>query len=157
MSRVLAILVRFAAILAGYSAAALAASAFLHLIVLGPLSADDRDAVWITSGSLLVSIPFVGLVIAYFAFLPSIPLIIAGELIGRRDWLFHVLGGGAVALVVTVLFLASDMHGAEPARDPGFLAAFVAAGLAGGFGYWLVAGRGAGGWRTPISPGPSGS
>ena len=152
MTSVVAIFIRFVAILAGYAVASLAASAFLHLIVLGPLEWTNEEAAWVASGSAFVSVPVFALFVGYFAFLPSIPVILASEVLARRDWLFHVLCGGGVALVVAALFLADAARAGDPSYDPAFLAVVVAAGLVGGFGYWLVAGRGAGAWRMATSP-----
>ena len=44
--------------------------------------------------------PFVALFIAYFAFIPAIPAILLGEILGKRDWLFYALAGAVVAAVV---------------------------------------------------------
>lgn len=156
MSQVGAILLRFAAILAGYLAAALLASAFLHLIVLGPLSWTGEEAAWVATGSAITSVPFVALFVAYFAFIPAAVAIVAGELLSRRDWLWWAICGGVSAALVAAVILAGPDGTDEAVADPGFLAVVVAAGLVGGFGYWLVAGRGAGGWR-PTAPGRSGS
>ena len=87
MNRVLAYLLRLFAILAGYVAACLAASAFLHVIVFAWAGFEPGDAPRFIAGSLIFSVPFVALFVAYFAFFPSLAVILVGEALGRRDWL----------------------------------------------------------------------
>ena len=61
MSRVVAYLLRFAVIIAGYAFAALAASAFLNLISIGAFDWTAEEAPWVIAGSVLVSIPLAAL------------------------------------------------------------------------------------------------
>ena len=100
MSRVLVYLGRFALILAGYAIASLAASAFLHVVTLGSLGFTADEAPAVLMGSIVFSIPFVALFVAYFAFLPAIPAILLSEILGKRDWLYHAISGAVVALVI---------------------------------------------------------
>ena len=65
-------------------------------------TADEAPAV--VMGSIVFSIPFVALFVAYFAFLPSIPAILLSEILGKRDWLYHAISGAVVALVVVAFF-----------------------------------------------------
>jgi hypothetical protein len=145
MSRVVAYLLRCIAILAGYAAACLAASAFIHLIVFAaagfePQDARDAPALF---GPFAFSVPFVALFVAYFAFIPAAAVILVAEILARRGWLFYALGGGFAAGAV-LAFLGQS-------GDPDFMVgdtmpvlALIGAGIVGGFCYWLVAGRGAG-------------
>lgn len=170
MSRFLLYLVRFAIILVGYAVAALAASAFLHLLVLGAAGLQPDDAPPVFVRSLIFSIPFVALFISYFAFMPAGVAILAGEVLRLRSWLFYALAGGTVGFAVLVLFWQSPMmvetvaEGAEPAfGTPRFVASLIGCGVVGGLAYWLCAGRTAGSWLTiggrddATSSGPSGS
>ena len=147
MRRFVVYLARFALMILGFAVSALAASAFLHLIWFGPLDPPPEEVSGPVMDSLLLSIPFMAMVVAYFAFLPATVVLVLAELLGRRDWLFYALGGGAASL----FFLARHAPGmASLAGDwPGaFLsAAAIGAGMVGGIGYWLVAGRSAGLWR----------
>lgn len=172
MSRVLLYIARFAVILIGYVAAALAASGFLHLLLLGSAGFSPDEAHAVVIGSLFFSIPFTALFVGYFAFLPSVAAILIGEVFGQRGWLFHALAGAAVGLVVVVLFWQSaiwpDSSGYQTGIDPAYgtsrlVGLIVGSGIVGGLAYWLCAGRWAGSWRSAggpdgsISSGPSGS
>ncbi|MHA6688000.1 hypothetical protein [Mesorhizobium sp. A556] len=160
MNRVLLYLFRFAAIVVGYMVAALAASAFLHLLFLGAAGFRPEDNSAVVAGSLLFSIPFTALFVGYFAFLPSLVVILLGEVLGQRNWLFHALAGAAVGLAVAGLFWQAPMgEMGRMATDPALsVGLFIGAGIVGGLAYWLCAGRWAGGWRNHATlPGPSGS
>ena len=158
MSRILA---RFAIVLAGYAVAALAASAFLNLLVLGALELSPEEASFVMAGPIFISVPVIALFISYFAFFPSIAVILFSETSGKRDWLFHsIAGGGVGAIVVWLFWFASGpeagLGGAE--IDLSLIFAVVGSGMVGGIAYWLVAGRSAGSWRgddRAISSGPS--
>jgi len=148
MSRILACLLRLAVILAGYVAASLVTSAFLHLIVFVSAGFEPGDAPMLVAGSFLFSIPFVALFVAYFGFIPSVGVILIGEVLGRRDWLTYAIGGGVVATI----FLAFVQQARDPdftVIDPAMMAVIVGSGIAGGIGYWLVAGR----WTRSRRPG----
>ena len=72
--------------------------------------------------------------------LPAILAAIVGEVLRVRSWLYYVPAGGVALAVVPLLTgaPASDL----PALPPGqYLTIFAAAGFAGGFVYWLLAGR----------------
>ncbi len=89
MNRLVAYLIRFAVILIGY-----AVSAFLNIIFLAYLGFTPEHAAQpATTASLMFSIPFVSLFVAYFAFMPACIVILVSEILGRRDWLFYALGG----------------------------------------------------------------
>lgn len=154
MNRVVAYLLRCAVILCGYIAASLAASAFLHLMFLAWAGFEPRDAQALAAGPFVFSIPFVALFVAYFAFLPAAVMIVISEVLARRDWLFHALGGGIVAAV----FLAFLHQEADPdfeVTNAATALAVLGGGIVGGFFYWLCAGRWAGGWRRPKNPAAS--
>ena len=147
MTRVVAYLVRFVVILIGYAVASLAASAFLNIIFLAYLGFTPEHAAQpATTASLMFSIPFVSLFVAYFAFMPACIVILVSEILGRRDWLFYALGGALVAAVFLGLahqsgdsdFVATDTHA---------IMVVIGSGMVGGIFYWLSAGRWAGSWR----------
>lgn len=154
MNRVLAILASCFIDVMGFVVAALAASAFIHVMFLGAAGFGAGEAPLLLTGSVF-SVPFVALFVAYFAFLPTLPVILLGEVLARRDWLFYALGGVFVGLAIAALFWGAALPivddpdaGAEPIyRDASFLALLVAAGVVGGLAYWLVAGRQSGAWR----------
>lgn len=153
MSRVLVYLGRFAVIILGYAAAALAASAFLHFLFLGSRGSVVHELQAVAADPFAFSIPFVALFVAYFAFMPSAALILLAEMLGRRDWLSHALGGAVVAAAVIGLFRLGAEPGpgddlAATGQGVGPVAMLIGAGIVGGLGYWLVAGRFAGNWRA---------
>ena len=146
MSRVLICLLRLAVILVGYAAASLAASAFMHVILFAWAGFEPNDAPPLLAGSLVFSVPFVALFVAYSGFFPSVAVILIGEMSGRHDWLTYAIGGGAVA----ALFLAFAYRTPDAdftVLDPRIMATVLGSGLVGGIAYWLVAGRSAGTWR----------
>jgi len=147
MNRVVNYLIRFAVIIGGYAVSALAASAFLNIVTLGSAGFTADEAPAMALGSVVFSIPFIALFVAYFAFVPSAFAILVSEIFGLRDWLYHALAGGVVAAVVIGLFRDAAEAGNEAIANPSFALAIVGGGMCGGIGYWLVAGRTAGSWR----------
>lgn len=147
MNRVVSYLIRFAVIIAGYAVSALAASAFLNVVTLASLGFTADEAPAAALGSIVFSIPFVALFVAYFAFMPSVVAILISEIFGLRDWLYHAFAGGVVAAVVIGFFRGAAEAGKEAVTDPRFALGIIGAGICGGIGYWLVAGRTAGSWR----------
>lgn len=152
MDRVVAYLIRFAAIILGYAVASLAASAFLNIVFLGTAGFTAEEAPMVASGSLIFTIPFVALFVAYFAFIPSAFAILAGEIFAKRDWLFYALAGGIVAAIVIGFIRGAAEAGNEAVADPAFAFALIGGGMCGGLGYWLVAGRTAGSWWPAPEP-----
>lgn len=150
MTRIFIYLGRFALILAGYAIASLAASTFLHIVSLGSLGFTAEQTPAVVMGSIVFSIPFVALFVAYFAFLPAVPVILLSEILGKRDWLYHAVSGAIVALVVVVFIRGAAETGNEAITDPRFALALVGGGMCGGIAYWLVAGRLAGNWRRRV-------
>lgn len=169
MTLFLRILGQLFLILLGYAAASAVASAFLHLIFLTSAGFEANETPVIVMGSIVFSIPFVALFVAYFAFLPAGVAIGIGEILGARDWLYYAIAGGVVGACVIALFWfyvppSIDLEpGAVAPRDPlvenpYVLFTLIGAGLVGGIAYWAVAGRLAGGWRAAATlPARSGS
>lgn len=153
MSRFLLYLGKFAHMVLGYLAASLAAGAFLNVVFLGAagLMASDMPPE-VATGSMVFTIPFTALFVAYFAFVPALVVMLLAELLGKRDWLFYALSGGFVALV----FLGFAYQGGDPGfayRDPLLPVSIIGSGLIGGIAYWFVTGRFAGALH-PTSPAP---
>jgi hypothetical protein len=146
MNHVFAYLFRFTIIIGGYLVGSLAASAFLNVLMLGALGFIGGETSP-AAGSLIFSIPFVALFVAYFAFMPAILAILAGEIFGKRDWLFYAIAGAVVALIIVGFMRGAAEASGEAATDLNFVLAVVGSGMCGGIGYWLVAGRSAGRWR----------
>ncbi len=153
MNQVLLILGRLVIILIGYVAASLAASAFLNLLLIGALGLPADVLPDAIRGSSTVAVPFVALFVAWLAFTPACVLIVIAELAGKRDWLFHAIGGGLVAAVLTAgYYWTATGPGDWTAGNPIVALALIGSGLVGGIAYWAVAGRSAGEWR-PLPPG----
>jgi hypothetical protein len=161
MNRVFIYFARFAVILGGYGFAAIAASAFLNLMLVGHLDLTPDETAGVVTGSIWLSIPFLALFVGYFAFMPSLPVILLSEILGWRSWLFHALAGAGIAAFVVLGFFGVDL-GSQLGQNPRLALSLIGGGIVGGAAYWLVAGRYAGEWRaraarpTAVAPGPAG-
>ena len=149
MNRLAVYFGRLVVILAGFLAASLGASAFLHLLILGGLSWTPEEAVFV-AGSFLFSVPFVALFVGYFMLLPAMVAIVIAEMLGRRDWLYFALAGAASGLAV-VYFHGFHSRADGPFDPVAMSLVFAAAGAVGGICYWLVAGRGSGRWMEGLN------
>jgi hypothetical protein len=85
---------------------------------------------------------FVGLA-GVATIVPALLIVIIGEVVRIRSWLYYVLGGGA-ALAVLPLLASAGTLGSGGIANPGAVwPVFATAGFAGGLTYWLLAGRNA--------------
>lgn len=73
--------------------------------------------------------------------LPGLVAVIVGELFRIRSALYYILAGGAALIAIPLLAVRSAPaeQAAAPAAE--YMTLFAAAGFAGGFCYWLLAGR----------------
>jgi hypothetical protein len=159
LSRLGAIVLRLFVMVVGYGCAALAASLFLHIVAWPAIAGDMGEPPWSLMGGIFFSVPLMGIFIAGFAFFPALVVLAIAEYFRLRDWLSYAIAGGVAALGAygilwqgAATFQDVDMavsgDGQLPlAAEPAALAWGVAAGIAGGLVYWLVAGRSAGRWR----------
>ncbi len=112
----------------------------------------------VATSSFVFSVPFVALFVAYLAFLPSAVAIAVSEIMAKRDWLFHALAGAVVAVIILGFSRGGEGSPFAEIADLNFALVVIGAGMCGGIGYWAVAGRGAGKWRSreeePTSPAP---
>lgn len=83
--------------------------------------------------------------LASLALLPIIVAIAATEMMRWNGMVTYLVLGGVSALVVIFTNLPQDIAPSE-----GTLIVTLAMGFVGGFFYWLVAGRGAGGWQEKL-------
>lgn len=154
MTRVLGVLGRLVLITIGYVVACLAASTFLHILFLGAQGLGAHDFPSTLLPTMILTIPFIALFIAWFAALPAAVVVLAAEVFGRRDWLFYAIGGAAIGVVIVGMFWQGALPIAggpslsdagvtlDPAiLDPKFYGLMVGGGIVGGLAYWLVAGR----------------
>ena len=76
------------------------------------------------------------------AVLPALAVLFIGEVARIRSWLYYVIGGG-VALASIPLFTALNQGVVAAVPLAALWQVLATAGFAGGFVYWLVAGRNA--------------
>jgi hypothetical protein len=74
--------------------------------------------------------------------IPVLLIVLVGEIAGIRSFLYYVAGGGAALLAIPLLSqMPQAGHIVVP--EPVVWQVFATAGFAGGFVYWLLAGRNA--------------
>jgi hypothetical protein len=72
---------------------------------------------------------------------PAVLVVIVGEVARIRSWLYYLIGGGAALAVIPLLSRVDT--GTMTYALPALWHVFATAGFAGGFIYWLLAGRNA--------------
>lgn len=148
MSRFGDYLVRFAVILGGYLLACLAGAAMLGVMLFAiGANPPGQNMGNIALPAALAASPFIALFVAYFAFIPSMAVIVLAEWFGWRSWLAYAVGGAFVTLAVSALFASTRAD--TPA--PELLPVMIASGIAAGLVYWMVSGRRAGLWLDRMS------
>lgn len=152
MIRFLSYLARFFLIVLGYLLAVIAACGFMLVLGWGGLIGQQPEQGELVAFAVTLSLPVAAAFAGYYSFLPAMIFAVIAEVLGKRSWLFHAIGGMAVAAAA----LAARP---EDISRPGIFMIVLASGAVGGTVYWLVAGRSAG--RTldraaetlpPISP-----
>jgi hypothetical protein len=82
---------------------------------------------------------FAGTVGPALTALPALIAVVAGEVLSIRSWMYYVLAGGASLAAIPILAAPSSADvGAIVGGHA--MTVFAAAGFAGGFIYWLLAG-----------------
>jgi hypothetical protein len=114
--------------------AAILASVAVYLLAFGFAPADFHVAAEGALPDVLTPALVLTAVIAQGALLPFLVAIALAEIFALRSMLGWVLFGGALGFALQLIGLPGSMAFLPP----------VAAGLSGGFAYWLVAGRGSG-------------
>ncbi len=82
------------------------------------------------------------LLVSGLTLIPALAIVIIGEVARIRSMLYYVLGGGLALVAVPLLARFGDIN-AISALPSGLWQVFATAGFAGGFIYWLIAGRNA--------------
>jgi len=81
---------------------------------------------------------FAGTVTPALTALPALVAMVVGEILRIRSWMYYVLAGGAsLAAPLLVAPTAADLPAVATSQ---YMTIFAAAGFAGGFIYWLLAG-----------------
>ena len=97
----------------------------------------DQVMGWFAQGDLVIN-TFQGL-----SLVGPIFLVIVGEIAKLRSSLYYVVGGGLVAVAGPILSRVVASGGAVSMPTTTFLSVVATAGFAGGFVYWVLAGRNA--------------
>jgi hypothetical protein len=115
-------------------------SAFHAVLAADPQAQQDYVFALMVAGPLLVSLMWSW---AHYTFVPALAGVLIAETFAIRSWTFHVGNGALSALLGWTLTrdLRDEHHFFS---NPTIL---VAAGIAAGFAYWLVAGWTAGFWK----------
>ncbi len=107
-------------------------TAFLHA---APIQADDPEQLFaIMDQSLML--------IASLTLIPALLVVVIGEIARIRSWIYYVASGG-LALAAIPLLARYGQSGTITSPEALVWQVFATAGFAGGFVYWLIAGRNA--------------
>jgi hypothetical protein len=82
---------------------------------------------------------FAGTVAPALNALPALIGVVAGEVLRIRSWMYYVLAGGASLAAIPILAAPDPADLPRIIASP-YMTIFAAAGFAGGFVYWLLAG-----------------
>ena len=82
---------------------------------------------------------FAGTVTPALNALPALIGVVAGEVLRIRSWMYYVLAGGAALAAIPILAAPDPADLPRIIASP-YMTIFAAAGFAGGFVYWLLAG-----------------
>jgi hypothetical protein len=154
---VLRLLLRFIIVPLGYLAATVAGAC---IILFGSWKAgtlmlsDNPDTATAGLFGAIVAGPILFVMLLATMWLPASVGILISEAFAIRSWIFHALNGAVSGWVGWQLFGNIDASDVAM-NDPQYV---LAAGLAGGFAYWAVAGWNAGFWKPvfarPAAPAP---
>lgn len=142
----MAIILRILTVIVGYVLACVAASIVLTIGTLKP-EWDDLSSFGLASAVLWSVVGVGAAFIAAIATPPALLVIVLAEGFSWRSGLVYAVLGGVLALLLSYgLDFAGYVGepGSSPVREREVIAA---AGIAGGFIYWLWAGRRAGSWK----------
>jgi hypothetical protein len=157
MDNLLRLILRFLLIPFGYLAAVIAGT----LVILfgswrlGELATQaDSDGQGMAMLAFVIVGPTLFVLLLWVMWLPSAIGILLAEAFALRSWMYHAANGAVSAWLAWSLFGGVDVS-RIPLNQP---IAIIAAGLAGGFAYWAVAGWNAGFWKPvfhhPEAPAP---
>lgn len=123
-----------------------AAAALAVLFALGALwagselrSAAPQDPMFRHAAPWFGMVVFAGTVAPALTALPALVAVVAGEVLRVQSWMYYVLAGGASLAAIPIL-TAQERADLPAIVASHYMAIFAAAGFAGGFVYWLLAG-----------------
>ena len=123
-----------------------AAAALAVLFALGAIWVGDElraaapDDPLLEQGAPIVGVVlFAGTVGPALTALPGLIAAVVGEVLKIRSWMYYVPAGGAALAVIPILAAPQTAELAEVVGSHAMMV-FAAAGFAGGFVYWLLAG-----------------
>jgi hypothetical protein len=146
MDVVLRLILRLILVPLGYFAAVLAGAAVILFGAwrLGEMAVSlDPGETGTAAFGFVIAGPILFIALLTVMWLPAAIGILISEGFAIRSWIFHALNGVASAWIGFQVFGPFD-NSYIPLNYPLHIAA---AGLAGGFAYWLVAGSSAGFWK----------
>jgi hypothetical protein len=146
MDVALRLILRFILVPLGYFAAVLAGAAVILFGSwrFGEMALQmDPDTAGFALFGFAIAGPILFVMLLSMMWLPGAIGILLSEAFAIRSWLFHALNGAVSAWIGWQLFGWFD-ETRVPLNQP---LQVIAAGIAGGFAYWLVAGSSAGFWK----------
>jgi hypothetical protein len=110
---------------------------------------SDPDAETVGVFGFVFAAPVLLVILLSTMWLPAAVGVLIAETFAIRSWMFHVANGAVSAWITWSMFGYLD-DSRTPINGP---LAVVAAGLAGGFAYWAIAGWNAGFWKPVFQRG----
>jgi hypothetical protein len=144
------VLLRFILVPLGYFAGVLAGTLVILLgsWKIGRADALEGEAHAIAVYGYVFAAPVLLVVLLSVMWLPAAIGVLLAETFALRSWMFHAGNGVVSAWIAWNLFGYMDASHIA-LNQPG---AVIAAGLAGGFAYWAIAGWNAGFWKPLLRP-----
>jgi hypothetical protein len=144
------LLLRFILVPLGYFAGVLAGTLVILLgsWKIGRADALEGEAHAIAVYGYVFAAPVLLVVLLSVMWLPAAIGVLLAETFALRSWIFHAGNGVVSAWIAWNLFGYMDASHIS-LNQPG---AVIAAGLAGGFAYWAIAGWNAGFWKPLLRP-----
>jgi hypothetical protein len=155
MDNVVRLLLRFILVPLGYFVAVLAGTLVIliaswQLLEIG--TSGDPDGATFAVMGFVIGGPILLVLVLVLMLLPASIGILISEAFAIRSWMFHVLNGVISAWVGWLMF-GPTAGGNVPLEQPTDV---IAAGIAGGLAYWVVAGFSAGFWKPVFQRAPVG-
>jgi hypothetical protein len=102
-------------------------------------AAAPQDSVMQHAAPIFGAVLFAGTVAPALNALPGLLAVVVGEVLRIRSWMYYVLAGGLSLAAIPVLAAPDSADLPRILASP-YMTIFAAAGFAGGFVYWLLAG-----------------